>query len=35
MIKLASRAGMIGPALFGFILITMTILKYDFLLSLG
>ena len=35
MIKLAARAGMIGPALFGFILITMTILKYDFLLSLG
>ncbi len=35
MIKLAARAGLIGPALFGFILITLTILKYDFLLSLG
>ena len=35
MIKLSARAGMFGPALFGFVLITMTILKYDFLLSLG
>jgi hypothetical protein len=35
MIKLAARAGIIGPALFGFILVTLTILKYDFLLSLG
>ncbi|MEP7135277.1 MAG: DUF998 domain-containing protein [Chloroflexota bacterium] len=35
MIKLAARAGLIGPALFGFVLITLTILKYDFLLSLG
>ena len=35
MIKLAARAGMIGPALFGFILGVLTLLKYDFLLSLG
>jgi len=35
MIRLAARAGMIGPVLFGFILTTLTILKYDFLLSLG
>ena len=33
--KLAARAGMIGPVLFGFVLTTLTILKYDFLLSLG
>lgn len=35
MIKLAARAGMIGPVLFGFVLLVLTILKYDFLLSLG
>ena len=35
MIKRAARAGMIGPALFGFVLTTLTILKYDFLLTLG
>jgi len=35
MTKLAARAGIIGPVLFGFILTTLTILKYDFLLSLG
>ena len=35
MTRLAERAGMIGPAWFGFILITLTILKYDFLRSLG
>ena len=35
MIKFAARAGKIGPVLFGFILTTLTILKYDFLLSLG
>ena len=35
MIKLAARAGIIGPALFGFVLTTLTILKYDFLLALG
>ena len=34
-IKLAARAGMIGPFLFGTILTTLTILKYDFLLSIG
>jgi hypothetical protein len=34
-IKLAARAGMIGPFLFGSVLITLTVLKYDFLLSLG
>src|SRR6185503_7389455 len=35
MIKLAAWAGMIGPLLFGIVVITLTILKYDFLLSLG
>jgi len=35
MIKLASRAGIIGPLLFGGVVTTLTILKYDFLLSLG
>lgn len=35
MIKLAARAGMIGPVLFGLVLSTLTLLKYDFLLSLG
>jgi hypothetical protein len=35
MIKLAARVGMIGPVLFGLVLSTLTILKYDFLLSLG
>jgi len=34
-IKLAARLGLIGPVLFGFIVTTFTILKYDFLLSLG
>ena len=34
-IKLAARAGMIGPFLFGLILSSLTILKYDFLLSIG
>jgi hypothetical protein len=34
-IKLASRAGIIGPVLFGVVLTILTILKYDFLLSLG
>ena len=35
MIKLAARAGMVGPVLFGFVVTTLTLLKYDFLLSLG
>ena len=35
MSKLAARAGIIGPILFGFVIVTLTILKYDFLLSLG
>ncbi|HXD08463.1 MAG TPA: DUF998 domain-containing protein [Anaerolineales bacterium] len=35
MIRLAARAGMIGPFLFGSVVTTLTILKYDFLLSLG
>ena len=35
MIKLAARAGMLGPFLFGGIVTTLTIFKYDFLLSLG
>lgn len=34
-IKLAARAGMIGPLVFGIVLISLTILKYNFLLSLG
>jgi hypothetical protein len=34
-IQLAARAGMIGPFLFGVVLTILTILKYDFLLSLG
>lgn len=34
-IKLAARAGMIGPFFFGIVLATLTILKYDFLISLG
>ena len=34
-IKLAALAGMIGPFFFGVVLTTLTILKYDFLLSLG
>jgi hypothetical protein len=35
MIKLAARVGMIGPLLFGIVVMVMTILKYDFLLSIG
>ena len=35
MIKLAARAGILGPSLFAVVLFTLTILKYDFLLSLG
>jgi len=35
MIKLAARAGILGPFLFGGVVITLTILKYDFLRSLG
>ena len=35
MIKLAARFGMIGPILFGTVLLTLTILEYDFMLSLG
>ena len=35
MIKFAARVGLIGPALFGLVLTTLTILKYDFLRSLG
>jgi hypothetical protein len=35
MIKLAARAGILGPILFGFVVTTLTILNYDFLLSLG
>lgn len=35
MIKLAARVGLIGPVLFGLIVTTLTILRYDFLLSLG
>lgn len=34
-IKLAARAGMIGPFLFGIVVISLTTLKYDFLLTLG
>ena len=35
MIKLAVRAGILGPGLFAIVLFTLTLLKYDFLLSLG
>jgi len=35
MTKLAARAGIVGPILFGFVIATLSILKYDFLLSLG
>jgi hypothetical protein len=35
MIKLAARLGILGPLLFGIVLVIMTILKYDFLLSIG
>ncbi|HUG34682.1 MAG TPA: DUF998 domain-containing protein [Anaerolineales bacterium] len=35
MIKFAARLGLIGPVLFGLVLTTLTVLKYDFLLSLG
>jgi hypothetical protein len=35
MIRLAARLGIIGPILFGVIVTSLTILKYDFLLSLG
>ena len=34
-IKIAARAGMIGPFLFGIVLISLTIFKFDFLLSIG
>lgn len=35
MTRLAARLGMIGPALFGFVLASLTVLQYDFLRSLG
>lgn len=35
MIKLAARLGLIGPILFGLVIFTLTIIKFDFLLSLG
>jgi Protein of unknown function (DUF998) len=35
MTKLAARAGILGPLLFGGVVIILTILKYNFLLSLG
>ena len=35
MIKLAVRAGILGPGLFAIVLFTLTLLKYNFLLSLG
>ena len=35
MIKLAARAGILGPILFAVVLGTLTILEYDFMLSLG
>jgi hypothetical protein len=34
-IKLAARVGLIGPALFGVVVSTLTVIKFDFLLSLG
>jgi len=33
--KVAAISGIVGPILFGFVLLTLTILKYNFLLSLG
>jgi len=35
MIQLAAQVGIIGPALFGIVVTLLTILNYDFLLSLG
>jgi len=35
MIRLAALVGIIGPALFGIVVSSLTILNYDFLLSLG
>ena len=35
MIKLAARLGIVGPILFGIVVISLTTIKYDFLLSLG
>jgi hypothetical protein len=35
MTRLAARVGILGPLLFGSIVTTLTILKYDFLISLG
>lgn len=35
MIKLAARVGMIGPILFAIVVVLLTIIKFDFLLSLG
>jgi hypothetical protein len=35
MIKLAARLGIIGPLLFGAVVAALTIIKYEFLLSLG
>lgn len=35
MIRLAARVGTIGPILFAFVVTTLTLIKYDFLLSLG
>jgi len=35
MIRLAVRLGLIGPALFGVVVTSLTVIKYDFLLSLG
>jgi hypothetical protein len=35
MIKFAAHTGMIGPILFGGVIFTLTLLKFDFLISLG
>jgi len=35
MINIAARVGVLGPLLFGIVVATLTIIKYDFLLSLG
>ena len=35
MIKLAARAGIVGPILFGLVLLTLTFVEHDFLLLLG
>ena len=35
MIRVAAVGGMVGPALFGTILIALTVVQYDFMLGIG